>query len=702
MKLIKKLKEKFAFSMKKNKGKPKKKKTKKSVTKSKPKKSKNKNKRGKIKNQLIALVLILTLIPISTIAFVNYYYQTKNVKENMENSNLALAKSLSNEVDTYINTFFNVLDTLAATHDFRNMERYELIRSLNLTVTKIDQIKVLYVFDKNGQEVASTRNRSDKLNVSSEDWFNKALEGQKTISNSFIDDVTKLPGVIIATPMENILGEKIGVIAAKIGLNEISELVSENKVGKTGVSYIVDKTGIVIGHPNFKEKVMERYNAKEKGLEGVLQSLKGETSVSTYNNENGTSVIGAYTQVPSTGWGVIIEQNTSEVKEAQIKNLYRNIGIVAIVIVLVIIVTSIASRVFTKTVRDLAKAANTIKTGDLTVRVEEKAKNEIGELQKAFNQMIDALYMIIFNLKDAITDIKDSSKYLTESANLTVQSSEEISGIVEEVANGTEMQLENVEEATNMVDMMSGRVKSVEEGTKGILKATNEAANIVKESSKDIDNTKEIMYSIEKTVKKSADQISTLSEHVDEIGKIVSFIEEISQQTNLLALNAAIEAARAGEHGKGFTVVAEEVRQLAEQTSNASSDIVNIVNKIQDEMKLVTKSMNTGIDEVNKGSQIIGSTTESFNRILTETDQVVETVEKFTTIVDELLEEMSRIEKAISQVGAVSQQTASGIQTILASTEEQQSAVNQINEYAVRLNEMASQLNSLIVGFKIE
>ncbi|MTI46781.1 methyl-accepting chemotaxis protein [Sporosalibacterium faouarense] len=656
----------------------------------------------KIKNQFTAIVLILTILPIIAIGFINYNVQANDAEENIIASNETIAKSLSGQVELFIENSFEVLKTLANTHDFINMEGRELQRVLTNTVINVEDIQTLYVLDVEGNELFSTRGSSVKENLSDREWFIEGMKEEQYISHS--DLYANLPGVMITIPIKDNLNQKVGLLAANISLEKLTDLTNNHSVGKTGLAYVIDKRGTIIGHPNFEEKVLKQVNVKSEGIEGAIAALNDDKDTpgnTKYENEKGTDVLGVYNRVPLTGWSVIIEQNQREINEAAAQGLTRTLLISVGAIIAIIFFSAIASRAFSKPIIGLADVANKVESGDFTNKVKVTSKNEIGQLQHAFSKMVESMTLLIANVRETSNTIKGTADQLNNNTKLTVDASSQISEVVEEVAAGTDRQLKSVDETSSIVTNLVSSVKDVEDRSKSILKATNEASDIANSGAKDIDETKQTMNSIASKVKKSASQISNLNTQVDEIGKIITFIDNIAKQTNLLALNAAIEAARAGDAGKGFTVVADEVRTLAEQTGDALKNIVGIINKLQNEMSIVQQSMEDGIDEVDKGNQVIENTTVSFGNIMTETTKVATAVGDFTSIVEELSSGMEDIERAISQVSSVSQQTASGTQTVLASTEEQQSALHHINESTGVLNEMANKLESLIKQFKI-
>lgn len=654
----------------------------------------------KMKNNLIAIVLVLAITPILAVGLTNYYFENKNMESMIESSNLSIAKSLSREIDTFIDNSFDTLEAISNSNDYFSMERFKTTSKLTKSKTNITQIKDMYILDNKGNVAATSNTIKKAEELNSTDWYKNALNGNRYISNAYQNGYNST-AIVISMPLLSNKREVIGVIAAELNLDELISLVSNQKIGKTGLIYLVDTNGIMIAHKNFLEMVIERYDVIENNIIGAKKAINGEIDVDTYKNNLGNKVIGAFTHVENTKWGIVVEQDVSEVKKITNKGLTRTFLIILLASILIMFLTSIFSKIFTKPIVDLVGVANKIKDGDLTTKVNVEAKNEIGSLQESFNQMTISLYNVISSVNDTVNKIKSSSEELKINAMSTVHASEEISAIVTQVATGTEQQLRSVEDTSIVISDIGNKVKNVEDSSKNILKAVKHASHIAIEGSKSIEETKSTMDNIVIKSKTASSKISDLSNYTNSIGKMINYIDDISRQTNLLALNAAIEAARAGEHGRGFTVVADEIRKLAEQTGNASKEIVTIVSKIQQEMELVTTAMDEGIDEVDKGTIVINNTTKSFESIMIETEKISNTTDEFFNIVRMLSSQMENIEKAINKVSSVSQETGAGTQNILASTEEQTSAVYQINDSVDRLNEMNEELGQLVKGFKI-
>jgi len=196
------------------------------------------------------------------------------------------------------------------------------------------------------------------------------------------------------------------------------------------------------------------------------------------------------------------------------------------------------------------------------------------------------------------------------------------------------------------------------------------------------------MQTIAQVVRESADSIGKLAKSADQIGNIIGVINDVADQTNLLALNAAIEAARAGEHGRGFAVVADEVRKLAERTGKATGEITDMIKGIQNETNEAVQSMESGIQEVDKGRELADQAGNSLNEIVTMTQRVMDMIQQIATASEEQSTAAEQISKNIENISSVTKETATGAEQSAAAAEE--------------LNRQAEGLQQMVARFKVK
>lgn len=653
--------------------------------------------------QLAAVIVLIITLTVTSIGIMNYRSDIQDLLESKKETNKLMAKVVAQQVDLYVTSSLDAMETVVSTIDFGNLDKYEKSIALSKVTSKNIQFKAAYITDMDGNVIVTTNNRRDDgKNYKEAQWFKEAAAGTTYISDTFIDEDSKMPIIILSIPIESMVSGRTGVIAVDLRLDRLFYLTKDMKMGETGYSYVVDKKGNIIAHPQFKEKVLSKQNALELGVKGVASVIEGKSDVEIYQDTDGKKVVGGYSPVSSTNWGVLVEQQYSEITSQGRAALIRTIGISLIIILLSILGSSFFARAFTKPITDMLKVVHKIKEGKLTERIQVNAKNEVGLLQQAFNDMIDSLAQLIRDVRGASVQINHSTMELDNNAQLMAEAAEEITAAINEVAMGTEKQMHSVETSTQVVNQMIEGVRSVSDNATEILKSSTYASELAKNGAQDIEEIVKTMKSIDETVGESATIIKELSVHTYRIGDIVQLIKQISNQTNLLALNAAIEAARAGEHGRGFSVVADEVRKLAEQSAMATTNIVELIKTIEHETDRAVKTMEYSLEGVRSGTKVVHGTTQSFHDIIHETQKVAYEVESFTGAIEELTAGMDLVEQSILEVNHVSQATAASTQVVLASTEEQDQAIREITDAIKGLGEMAHHLDTFIQRFHIE
>ncbi len=364
------------------------------------------------------------------------------------------------------------------------------------------------------------------------------------------------------------------------------------------------------------------------------------------------------------------EENMSLAETAQRTMLIAlSISILAAVVLGLFIAT-----VISKPVRELAARAQAVATGDLTVEVTADSKDEIGELALAFRQMVQ-------NLRETIGRVGEASAAVASAST-------EISSSTEQMAAGSQEQTSQAGEVASAVEEMT---KTIVENSKNAGN-TAETAKKAKEAAEQggvvVEETVAGMKRIAEVVNKSAGTVKALGKSSDQIGEIIGVIDDIADQTNLLALNAAIEAARAGEQGRGFAVVADEVRKLAERTTKATKEIAGMIKTIQGDTTGAVASMEEGTKEVDNGIKLA--------------DRAGASLKEIVGMIQNLTDMVSQIAAASEQQSSASEQISKNVEAISTVTGETAQGTQQIARAAEDLNRLTENLQQILGKFKID
>jgi methyl-accepting chemotaxis protein len=321
-----------------------------------------------------------------------------------------------------------------------------------------------------------------------------------------------------------------------------------------------------------------------------------------------------------------------------------------------------------KILTEMNKFAN----GDLTVKLDIEKDDEIGKLYSGFNT--------------AIQNIESMLQKVSEVVAATASASNEISSSSEEMAAGAQEQNSQTSEVAGAVEQMTKTILDTTKNSSLAAEAAKNAGLIAKEGGDVVTETISGMNRIAQVVKKSSETVNKLGKSSDQIGEIIQVIDDIADQTNLLALNAAIEAARAGEQGRGFAVVADEVRKLAERTTKATKEIADMIKQIQKDTSGAVASMEEGTLEVDKGKQLADKAGESLKQIITGTEQVVDIITQVAAASEEQSSTSEQISRSIEAISNVTSGSATGIREIARSSED--------------LSKLTFNLQELIAKFK--
>ncbi|AEP89415.1 methyl-accepting chemotaxis protein TlpC [Bacillus subtilis subsp. subtilis str. RO-NN-1] len=377
----------------------------------------------------------------------------------------------------------------------------------------------------------------------------------------------------------------------------------------------------------------------------------------------------------------------------------------AIVLVIVIMVSVILVLVFT---RKINKRLNALKSafesagnGDMTIEVSDKTGDELSELSVYYNKMRMKLNDTIQTVQQSALQLASASQQLSAGAEETNQASEKITEAVQQIANGAQDQITRIENSESSLKQASADIRDISANTAAIADKGQLAQSKADIGQKEIANVQAQMDAIHQSIQKSGEIIHQLDGRSKQIEQILSVITQIADQTNLLALNAAIEAARAGEQGKGFAVVADEVRKLAEESQQSAGQISKLIIEIQKDMNRSARSVEHVKTEAAEGVTMIQRTRDAFKEIAAATGEISAEISDLSASVTNISASAHHINDSFAANTADIKESTKNTRQAAALTEEQFAAMEEITAASETLSQLAEELTGIISQFKM-
>ena len=486
-------------------------------------------------------------------------------------------------------------------------------------------------------------------------------------------------------PIKSLEGKVIGAFFVGLdfteGLTALKQKVLAIKIGTTGYAYAMDMgkdKGRLTIHPSSEGKsLLDLRDANGKDF--VSEMLSKKDGITTYAWQNpGESAarqkVVAFNHYPEWNWlvasGSYLDEFNAEGKETGRSLLFLTLMLIPLIVTLVWWSTR---RWIAKPLASAVNVAGQVADGDFTGKIDVRSNDEIGQLMHAIGKMQDSLATTIRDIRNVAASVAGDANQLNSAAATVACGSQEQS----DAANSMAASVEEMSASINMISQHAEDAQAL----------SNESEKISVDSSSTIEQAMTAMKAIAETVKDSSQTVEILEQEIRAISAIAGVIKDIADQTNLLALNAAIEAARAGEQGRGFAVVADEVRKLAERTSKSTHEIADMITRIEQGTQEAVAKMNRGADEVSEGVALAVMANEAINRIRDGARRVSQAVVS--------------ISDAMHEQNIASTTVTQGLETIARMTEANNAEAQNTATAAAELQALARDLHGNVARFKV-
>ncbi|MFP3421144.1 methyl-accepting chemotaxis protein [Bacillus sp. SIMBA_154] len=655
-------------------------------------------KKPSISKKLIIAFLVVLILP--TVALTISAFFTS--KTELDKQIMGSAMSQVNAFDTLINeNIGNKADAVTLFTDSLKASNLQE-KNRNATIKELQQygkinekdVSAIYAGSEKGLFMQyPVQKMPDGYDPRERPWYQEALNaesGKQVITKPYVAASTGKMVITIAQKMK----DGSGVIGLDMEIDSLLQKLKEIKIGQKGYAFIMEKDKTVLADPT--QKPGSQVNENLANI--IFKNKEGSGSYSL----KGTDKKVAYVTNELTGWKIGGTMLVSEVEDAAKPVFHTAIIVFSVTLIVAGTLIFFIVRSISKRLSNLARFSKKVSNGDLRDKLQIQSDDEIGQVGKGFNTMIDSLRSLIGAVQTSVENVASSSEELTASAGQTSKATEHITLAIEQFSSGNESQNDKVELSSDELEEMNRGLQHMNESAESITASSIKSTDIAGEGGQLVEKTASQMNVIDQSVKKAENVISALESKSKDITQILGVINGIADQTNLLALNAAIEAARAGESGRGFSVVAEEVRKLAVQSANSAKEIENLIKEIVQDID-VSQEVFTAVNrEVQSGLSFTEQTRGSFHNIFEMTKEISDQLQTMNQTVVQLSKGSAHVSEAVREIADVSRESSANIQDIAASAEEQLASMEEISSSSATLSSMAEELRDLISKFKVE
>ncbi|AQR97499.1 methyl-accepting chemotaxis protein [Clostridium saccharoperbutylacetonicum] len=662
-----------------------------------------------LKIKLMITFFCVISIPMSVLGAISYTMSSRAIQSSVEQQLKEQSFAAANLIDARIKSLKSTLEVASLNGDIKDAIVNSNTENMNKAFDYImkvqnknqDYMEVLIVTDMTGKELINNQTKTPDIDLSDRNYVKTAISGSECVSEALVSRTTGNLGISIAYPIKD--GTKvIGTLIGSIKFAGISSYAAQIKLGTSGYAYMIDrKTGLFVYHPDNSKILKDNAgDTTNEELKNIIENMKaGKASEGFYTYDNVKKYV-VYQPVGDWAIAATADYNDYMSPAISIRNYTMVVVLISIIIAMVCAFVY-STKGISNPIKKLEKLMKRAGDGDLTVRFDLKRKDEIGELGKSFNNMIEHQDEIVRKVLSASGQLTAASEEMAASSEEISATTEEISATINQVAVDAERQNESIVDISKVLVQLSSLVQLAQNRANATSTNAGNTMSAAEFGRKKVEETVKVINVISSGSDETAEALDALNALSGKVDGIVSTINEIAEQTNLLALNASIEAARAGEHGKGFSVVAEEVRVLAEETNERSKEIAELVSEMVKQTQNAVKSMDKSKSEVNNGVKIVSETDKAFVDIMKAIENIVKHVNEILDITGDEVASSDKVVKLINEIATITESNTASSENVSAASEEQANVINNFTATAQETSAMAEELTRLVEKFKV-